>query len=126
MIRISGVDGVSRVLRGNTLWIKTGCSLSEQAPSGSACFDPATSSPCEAWFGSESRSQESGGGGGDGGRDLTAECRTEKCRMSKGGGRPEACVLSIMGGVIIRLFEHFRGEALQAVVDFVFTMAHLC
>ena len=35
----------------DSLWIKTGCALSERAPSGPAGFDPATSSPCEALFG---------------------------------------------------------------------------
>ena len=40
--------------RGATpLWIKTACALSEQAPSGSICFDPATLSPGEALFGVE-------------------------------------------------------------------------
>ncbi len=49
--RIFGVEGAWRVLRGNTLWIKTGRALSKRASSGPASFDPATLSPCEAWFG---------------------------------------------------------------------------
>ncbi len=48
MIRISEVEGASRESGDDSLWIKTGCALSEQAPSGSASFDPATLSPCEA------------------------------------------------------------------------------
>ena len=30
---------------------------------------------------------------------MNNECRTEKCRISKGGGRPAACVLSDGGGL---------------------------
>ena len=59
------LDGGGRLagVAGNTLWIKTGRALSEQAPSGPDGFDPATLSPCEAWFGMyEAGGQESGGG----------------------------------------------------------------
>ncbi len=59
MIRISAVEGASRESLCDSLWIKTGCALSEQAPSGPAGFDPATLSPCEAWFGvHEARGRE--------------------------------------------------------------------
>ncbi len=77
MIGISGVEGALRVLRGNTLGIKAGCALSKRASSGPTRLDPATSSPCEAWFGSEFRGQVARGRG-------TAEYRTEEYRMSKG------------------------------------------
>jgi hypothetical protein len=40
-------DGASGEPRGDLVWIKTGCVLSEQASSGTAGFDPATSSPGE-------------------------------------------------------------------------------
>ncbi len=49
--RISSVEGALRVLRNNTLGINAGCALSKRASSGPAGFDPATLSPCEAWFG---------------------------------------------------------------------------
>ena len=45
-----GTEGASRVLRGNSLWITTGCALSERVPSGPVGCDPATASPGEAWF----------------------------------------------------------------------------
>ena len=61
MIRISSVEGALRVLRGNTLGINAGCALSKRASSGPIRLDPATLSPCEAWFGSGFRRQESGG-----------------------------------------------------------------
>ena len=57
-----GCGGRFAGVAGNTLWINTGCALSEQALSGPDGFDPATSSPCEAWFGMyEAGGQESGG-----------------------------------------------------------------
>ena len=43
-------DGALRVLRGNTLWINAGCALSKRASSGPIRLDPATSSPCKAFF----------------------------------------------------------------------------
>ena len=51
MIGIWAVEGASRESRCDSLGIKTACALSEQAPSGSICFDPATLSPGEAWSG---------------------------------------------------------------------------
>ena len=42
-------DGALRELLCNSLRVETGRALSERAPSGPACFDPATLSPCEAW-----------------------------------------------------------------------------
>ena len=58
MIGISAVEGALRESGGDSLWIKTGRALSKRASSGPAGFDPATLSPCEAWFGSEFRRQE--------------------------------------------------------------------
>ncbi len=57
-----GAEGASRESLCDSLRIKTGRSLSKRASSGSASFDPATSSPCEDWFGenSEGRRQEGG------------------------------------------------------------------
>ncbi len=61
MIGIFAVEGALRVLRNNTLGINAGCALSKRASSGPIRLAPATFSPCEAWFGSEFRRQESGG-----------------------------------------------------------------
>ncbi len=58
MIGISAVEGASRESRGDSLGIKTGRALSKRASSGPAGFAPATSSPCEAWFWGEFRSQK--------------------------------------------------------------------
>ncbi len=51
MIRIWAVEGASRVLRGNTLWIKKCRALSKRVSSGPASFDPVRhgGSPCEAY-----------------------------------------------------------------------------
>ncbi len=48
MIGISAVEGASQESLCDSLWSKTACALSEQAPSGSIRFAPATLSPCEA------------------------------------------------------------------------------
>ena len=59
-----------RVLRGNTLGIKTDCALSERAPSGPDGFDPATSSPCQAWVAWDTRGSD-GQEDFDGGQGTT-------------------------------------------------------
>ncbi len=106
---IWAVEGASRVLRGNTLWIKAGCALSKRASSVPTRLAPATSSPCEAYsyyfkeerekntkiywmgpgkclaFGAKLRAKK---GGKDLGRreeheghKRNNECRTEKYRI---------------------------------------------
>ncbi len=49
--RISGVDGASRKSRCDSLWIKTTLAFVVRAPAGQIRLDPATLSPCEAFFG---------------------------------------------------------------------------
>ncbi len=85
MIGISAVEGASRESQCDSLWIKTVQALSKRASSGPAGFAPATASPCEAWFGPESRIQNSGG-------------RREEHEDLGGGGRAVAWILSDGGG----------------------------
>jgi len=82
MIGIAVVEGAWRVLRGNTLWIKTALAFVVRAPAGQIRLAPATSSPCEAWLGSEYRIQKpevriqwAGGSGKWGGFWLTSWLR---------------------------------------------------
>ena len=90
MIGISAVEGAWRELRGNTLGIKAGCALSKRASSGPTRLDPATLSPCEACFRSESRIQESGG------KDTAA--RRDKLRFGRRGDSGKwGCFLGLLG-----------------------------